>query len=317
MKASIRYPIRYVVRQTGLKPHLIRTWEERYGAVHPERSPSNQRLYSDADIKRLRLLERGVDGGHAISALASLTDEDLQELVERGATMSASDDKRALPPDGLAPAIPQNAAQRVDLALDHVLGLDIRGLEKVLSDAAVEMPRQAFLQEVVLPLFNRVGAMWQSGKLKVVCEHMASATVRPMLWDMLRSVRVAETAPRIIMATPVGHWHEFGALISALTAAESGWQAFYFGPNLPSEEIAFAARKLDAQAIGLSLCHHLDDHSLAIELTRLRRAVGTDMPLIIGGTGAAAAVKKLDDMNVLVVNDLDAFRRQLEALMRT
>jgi hypothetical protein len=77
---------------------------------------------------------------------------------------------------------------------------------------SMEMSRQAFLQSVILPLFDKIGELWRVGKMKIINEHMASLIVRSILWDMLRSVEIAKEAPRIVVATPVGHWHEFGAL---------------------------------------------------------------------------------------------------------
>ena len=100
-----------------------------------------------------------------------------------------------------------------------------------------------------------------------------------MLWDMLRSIEISETAPRIVVATPVGHWHELGALIAALAASESGWRALYFGPNLPSEEIVYAVKKLGAQALTLCLSHSLNDQKIPIELSRtFVRRTGTANP---------------------------------------
>ena len=50
MKPKSLFPIRYVSRQTGLTPHVIRAWENRYGAVTPKRTDTNRRVYSNADI---------------------------------------------------------------------------------------------------------------------------------------------------------------------------------------------------------------------------------------------------------------------------
>ena len=60
------YPVRYVARQTGLTPHLIRSWERRYAAVAPRRTDTNHRLYSDDDIERLSLLRNAVKAGQSI-----------------------------------------------------------------------------------------------------------------------------------------------------------------------------------------------------------------------------------------------------------
>ena len=50
------HPITVVSERTGLSQDVLRVWERRYGAVQPVRGPGGQRLYTDADIARLRLL---------------------------------------------------------------------------------------------------------------------------------------------------------------------------------------------------------------------------------------------------------------------
>jgi methanogenic corrinoid protein MtbC1 len=201
-------------------------------------------------------------------------------------------------------------------ALGHIVQLDAPSLEKLLSAAAVELPRQAFLQTVIMPLFMRIGEMWREGKIKIVCEHMASVVVRSMLYDMMKMSVVAETAPGIVVATPVGQWHELGALASALTALESGWRVFYFGPNLPSEEIVYAVKKLDARVLALSLSHRLDDNRIEGEMRRIRQMAGGRLHIIVGGGVAAASSRLFRAVRAIVVNDLEAFRSKLESLSR-
>ena len=61
------HPIQVVTRRTGLSADVIRIWEKRYGVVAPMRTPTGRRLYSDADIERLRLLARATLTGCSIS----------------------------------------------------------------------------------------------------------------------------------------------------------------------------------------------------------------------------------------------------------
>ena len=61
-----------VAQRTGLSTHVLRAWERRYGVVTPTRTEGGQRLYSDADIERLILLQTLTAGGGAISQLAQL-----------------------------------------------------------------------------------------------------------------------------------------------------------------------------------------------------------------------------------------------------
>src|SRR5437867_3365149 len=57
------YGIGAVARLLGIRPSTIRTWEERYGAVSPQRSPGGRRLYSRDEVDRLRFVKTKVEEG--------------------------------------------------------------------------------------------------------------------------------------------------------------------------------------------------------------------------------------------------------------
>lgn len=314
MKSGTTYSIKYVASQTGLKPYLIRSWESRYQAICPSRSGNNRRCFTDGDVERLRLLKQAVDQGHPISSVAKIDNSALRNLLKRHLALHGSPEAFANEVTTREGDDDTQAAEFVEQALFHTQRLNPAALEQVLEEAAVNMPRQFFLQAVVLPFFERIGALWRRGQLKTINEHMASVTVRTILWDVLRSAVISRAAPRIVVATPVGHWHEFGALASALAASESGWRPLYFGPNLPAEEIAYAVKELKAKALALSLCHRLQDHRLGGELKKLRRLVGRDMAIFIGGPGGTSVQNTLSQIEAVHGLDLTEFRDKLEYL---
>jgi len=56
--ASARiYSIGALGRMLGVSPATLRSWEERYGVVVPERSAGSQRLYSRDDLDLLEGIE--------------------------------------------------------------------------------------------------------------------------------------------------------------------------------------------------------------------------------------------------------------------
>ena len=57
------YSIGAVARMLGIPVATIRNWEERYGAIVPERSPGGHRLYSRDQIEQLRFLAAQVSQG--------------------------------------------------------------------------------------------------------------------------------------------------------------------------------------------------------------------------------------------------------------
>jgi MerR family transcriptional regulator/heat shock protein HspR len=52
-----RYMISVAAELVGMHPQTLRVYEQK-GLVRPRRTPGNTRLYSEADLERLRLIQR-------------------------------------------------------------------------------------------------------------------------------------------------------------------------------------------------------------------------------------------------------------------
>ncbi|KUY91764.1 helix-turn-helix-type transcriptional regulator [Burkholderia territorii] len=75
-----RYRSGEAARLARMPAATLRIWERRYGVVAPPKTPSGQRMYSDDDVQRIRLLKALVNQGHAIGTIASLSREELEAL---------------------------------------------------------------------------------------------------------------------------------------------------------------------------------------------------------------------------------------------
>jgi len=308
---SGRHPIGVVSTRTGIPQDLIRAWERRYGAVTPQRARGGRRLYSDEDIERLRLLKRCVSAGRRISDVAARTREELEALV------AEDDSASAWPVPSPRPA-PRRAAageEFVAAALEAVVALDRDRVEELLSEAAVSMSAPSLRREVIVPLLDRIGERWREGTLRIVHEHMAAAIVRTFIGS-LRNGHGRANAPRLIATTPAGQRHELGALVAAAAADEAGWSVYYLGPDLPAEEIAAAARQLDARAIAISIVYRDNDFRVIEELSKLRDFVGDSARIIVGGRAAAPVRGRIEALGLELVEDLAEFQDRLAALDR-
>ncbi|MGD8336162.1 MAG: MerR family transcriptional regulator [Desulfobacterales bacterium] len=304
------YAIRYVSQRTGLTPHVIRAWEKRYQAVVPLRSAKNRRLYSEDDVQRLQLLKRVTDEGHNISHVAKLDSSELLELAQQEAPMTPWAPKN----NGLH--LQQKAAQDYrSECLSAVINLDPDRLNRSYDKAEVDLTRSALLKEVIVPLFEEIGNLWRNGALKIINEHMATSVTRTLLLNMLRATAVSDSAPRIVVATVVGQWHDMGALTVALTAAEYGWQPLYFGPNLPVEEIAAAVKQSSARAVAISITHSLDQHPFINELRKLRRYIGDDLILFVGGQAVSGHIQILEEINAKHISNVDQLSEELNSVL--
>ncbi len=61
-------PMRVVKEETGLSSRQIRYYDE-VDLIFPERSPGNQRLFSEQDIKRLKQIKSLLTKGHTITSV--------------------------------------------------------------------------------------------------------------------------------------------------------------------------------------------------------------------------------------------------------
>jgi DNA-binding transcriptional MerR regulator len=57
------YSIGAVAQMLGIPPATLRTWEDRYGLLVPERSPGGHRVYSRDQVEQLRFVKAQLDSG--------------------------------------------------------------------------------------------------------------------------------------------------------------------------------------------------------------------------------------------------------------
>lgn len=288
--------IKVVARRTGLSAHVIRIWEKRYGAVEPERTGTNRRLYSDEQIERLSLLRDITQSGHSIGHVAKLPTEKLREVAKESRSTHS-------PAPRSLPAVPA-ASTFLDECIVAVKKLDSRALDETLKRAATELGGQGLLQRVVAPLVQTLGDLWRAGTITAAHEHFASAVIRVFLGHAAKPFGGTENAPVLIVATPVGQICELGALLVGAAAANLGWHVTYLGPSLPAAEIAGAARQNRARAVALSLVYPEDDPRLEGELTLLRERLPPEVTLLVGGRAMPAYRDVLEKIGASQMNDL-------------
>lgn len=302
-----QHSIGIAVRRTGLKPDVIRAWEKRYGAIQPGRTPTNRRFYTDEQLERLNLLRQATLGGRQIGQIAGLSTEQLRELVETDRAAS-----------GQVPQPRQEAARVVSgghmsACLTAVENLDPHGLRFQLEKAATELTPPKLLEDLVVPLLGKMGELWELGAIRVVHEHVASAVIRAFLGNLQDVFVGADNSPSIVIGTPLRQEHELGALIASAVAASEGWSVTHLGCGLPAEEITAAANAKGARAVALSLVYPTDDPYLVSELKKLRRLLGNELTLIVGGRAAPGYAKTLSSISATLVTDLIGFRKELRS----
>ena len=283
-----KYRIGTVTKLTGLSADVVRVWERRYGAIRPDRSEAGTRLYSEADILRLRRLRQAVEKGYSISQAAKLSEAEMDEAL--------SDSERATDASD-----PYSIVR--DRFLEAVKRMDVVSADLELSRAATLFPARVLITKIVAPILDEVGERWSHKEFGVAHEHVATYLLRNMLSSLFRLYPPAEHAHTIVLATPAEERHEFGLLLAALFAATRGWRVVYIGTDLPADEIAYAVRLTNSRFLALSL---ISQHpELEKELHAIASALPADTRVWIGGSEALARRELIHSLNWVLVRDLD------------
>ena len=197
---AVQYRSGVAARLAGLPVETLRVWERRYGISDTGRSAHGQRLYSEDQVRRLRLMKQLVDQGHPIGALAKLQLEQLGQF--------------ALVPEPGAPLQPVRLAlmgtalaRRLAVGGRELLALDIVAHFQNLDEVAATWPgtgAQLLLMEIselderVVPA---IGALRQELGMAVVVLYRfgASATIRQLRAQGCLVARVPSDVAEIVL----------------------------------------------------------------------------------------------------------------------
>ncbi len=300
----MQHSILVASRRSGLSQHVIRAWEKRYQVLSPCRCEKNQRLYSDEDIERLKLLRELTQHGHRIGRIAAACTETLHDLVAKGNQPNAKVCTLDKPIDFIEAcrkAIQSYESDKLRCLLDH---------------ARQHLGHRCSLRQVVCPLIAQVGEAWREGHLGEAEEHLNTAVVREFLAAPIAGALLPANAPELIVTTPAGTSHELGALLVAATARDLGWRVTYLGTSLPASEISKVAQARHAKAVALSIVYPPGCASVLDELKKLRSLLPVTVAILVGGRAAAAYRQPLDqEVGYHWVNDLDEFEQRITSLL--
>lgn len=254
--------------QTGVSADVLRSWERRYGLLRPARTEGGFRLYSEADVDRIRamtgLLATGLSASDAArQVLATLND------VSAGATNS-----RSTPLEAVRRALHDAFRSFDEAALEAAVDL-------VLSRLDLDMATR----EVFLPALRSLGEDWAAGTVSIAQEHFSLNVFRGRLMGLARGWDQG-FGPRALLACPPGEYHDVSLLLFGLALHRRGWRVTFLGANTPVSELLDAQRLLSSQITVLFAMNWADFGGLVPELSGL---ADTSFALAGAGAGAIAA----------------------------
>ena len=277
MAHSAQLRIGELARRTGVAAELLRAWERRYGLLAPTRTAAGYRLYSAADVQRVRRMRELLAGG--LSA-AQAAQEAMGEQPPVGAVAPAT-----------ASTALRTALERLDDAGAHA------ALDRLLADYSAP----SVLNDVVLPLLHEFGTGWERGEISVAQEHFASNLLRGRLLGLARGWDRG-SGPRAVLACPPGERHDLGLVIFGLALRDHGWRITFLGADTPVETLVDTVRRLGPEALVLALADSARLEGVAETVAGL---AGVETAIWLGGAGA----DELAGVRLLTGSPLEAATR--------
>jgi DNA-binding transcriptional MerR regulator/methylmalonyl-CoA mutase cobalamin-binding subunit len=258
MSDTAQLRIGELARRTGVATELLRAWERRYGLLSPIRTEAGYRLYSAADVSRVRRMRELLAAGLSAKEAA-------------GAALDEPVGGQSTSPDSESAELRQ-AIERLDDAAVHA------AFDRLLAEYSLD----SVLEGVVLPLLRELGDGWARGDVSIAQEHFASNVLRGRLLGLARGWDRG-AGPRAVLACPPGERHDLGLLIFGLALREHGWRITFLGADTPSDTIVETVRRIAPEALVLSVT---DRSRLEVVAEAVAELAGATT-VWVGGAGAA------------------------------
>ncbi|MBX2954836.1 MAG: MerR family transcriptional regulator [Cyclobacteriaceae bacterium] len=215
-----QYSIKELEKLSGIKAHTIRIWEKRHHIVEPQRTDTNIRLYSDADLKKIINVSLLNTNGIKISHIADMT---LEEINGKILELSEHNTDTVI---------------FIDQLIVAMVDLDEGKFEKLLSGLILRFGFERTVVEIIYPFMEKIGVLWQTENVTPAQEHFISHLIRQKLIVAIDGLSVIPTIPkRVLLYLPENEWHELGLLFYHYIVRKAGYKTIYLGQSVPFKDV--------------------------------------------------------------------------------
>ncbi len=224
------FSIKDLENLSGIKAHTIRIWEKRYNILEPMRTDTNIRTYDLSNLQKLLNVTLLNSYGYKISRIAELNTEKISLLV-REIISDKSSKNHAL-----------NAFKVAMVNFDQALFFNT--YNSLLSEKSF---REVFF-EIIIPLMNEIGLLWQSNTISPAQEHFISYLIKQKLLINTEKVQILEPTRNdkvFVLYLPENEIHELGLMYLNYEILLNGYKTIYLGESVPIESLKYMKNYFD------------------------------------------------------------------------
>ncbi len=157
------YSIKDLEHITGIKAHTLRIWEQRYDFIHPHRTSTNIRYYTDDDLKLILNVNFLKNHGYKISDINKMAHETVRKtvntLIENG----------------------YGYAEQLHALTLATIELNEEKFENILIAYTEEFSIEHMMTQLIFPFLNKMNVQWHTGSFSAIHKQFAATLIRQKL----------------------------------------------------------------------------------------------------------------------------------------
>jgi excisionase family DNA binding protein len=167
----------------------------------------------------------------------------------------------------------------------RMLGGDVAGSWQVIEAAMASgfEPGEIYVR-LIAPSLHAIGAAWQSGRVSIDQEHLASSVATTLIGRLgPRFVHPGRKKGVVIVAMPPGERHGLGVAMLADLLTDAGYEVRNLGPDTPTASFVAAMRAAGSLAAVVVSVVDVERRPAAGRLVAAARREQPSVPRLVGG----------------------------------
>lgn len=212
------FSIKDLENLSGIKAHTIRIWEKRYNVLEPMRTETNIRSYDLVNLQKLLNITLLHQYGYKISVISKLPPKRIPELVNEIVSEKSAK---------------THAISAFKMAM---INFDQRLFITTYNRLLSEKTFSEVFYDVLIPLINEIGLLWQTDTINPSHEHFISYLIKHKLIANIEKIQALEqtkTDKIFVLYLPDNEIHELGLLYVNYELMLKGYKTIYLGQSIP------------------------------------------------------------------------------------
>jgi methanogenic corrinoid protein MtbC1 len=138
-----------------------------------------------------------------------------------------------------------------------------------------------FFDKILRPVMSKIGEDWETGKLAIATEHVASNIAQTLVKIIMEQSSGTGNKKKIMICVPVGEEHHIGCDVLETYLTIKGFKVFNMGTSIPTESIMEFINMKKPDIILISIT--IQDNILAGQRLAKKIRGQSKIPILVGG----------------------------------